>query len=266
LLALTTAFVPHAGSAQQLTGTISGTAYDSAGAVIPNAKVILKNEASGDVRTTVTEADGHFVITAVQPATYQLDVTAPGFQGWEEKDIVMGLADNRAVPNIKLAVGSSSQQVDVVAGVDAVVPTDTAEISSSLNQKMIDDFPLAGRDAGELLKILPGFALNNAGGQGSGFNAKLVGTNNGPAGAYSSNGTQPNGTLAYMLDGANLVDPGNDGTQIANINPTWSATSRCSHRTMAPSTPKAPQSLRPSAGAAARHSTVRPIFTRTIRC
>jgi hypothetical protein len=219
LLALFFALVAAHGYAQQLTGTISGTAYDAAGAVIPNATVVLKNEASGDIRTSVTEADGHFVITAVQPATYQLDVTAPGFQGWEEKDIVMGVADNRAVPNIKLAVGTSSQKVEVVSGVDAVVPTDTAEISTSLNQKMIEDFPLAGRDAGELLKIMPGMALNNGGSQGSSFNARSVGTNNGPVGAYSSNGTQPNGTMAYMLDGANLVDPGNDGTQIANINP-----------------------------------------------
>ena len=99
-----------------------------------------------------------------------------------------------------------------------MVPTDTPEISTSLNEKMINDFPLQGRDAGELLKIMPGMALNNPGGTGSSFNDKIVGSNNGPVGAYSSNGTQPNGTMAYMLDGANLVDPGNFGTQIANIN------------------------------------------------
>ncbi len=37
-------------------------------------------------------------------------------------------------------------------------------------------------------------------------------------GSFSANGTQPNGAMAFMLDGANLVDPGNEGTQIANIN------------------------------------------------
>ena len=66
-------------NAQQLTGTISGTAYDQSGAVVPKAKVVLKNEASGDVRTTVTGDDGHFVITAVQPATYSIEVSAAGF-------------------------------------------------------------------------------------------------------------------------------------------------------------------------------------------
>ena len=78
---------------------------------------------------------------------------------------------------------------------------------------------LGGRDAGELLKMMPGAAFTNGGTQGSGFNPKVTGTNTGPVGNYSLNGTQPYGSMAYMLDGANLVDPGNAGTQIANINP-----------------------------------------------
>src|SRR5271170_1558600 len=211
-------FTPS-GHAQQLTGTLSGTVYDQSGAVVPKANIVLKNESSGDVRTAVSGNDGHFVITAVQPASYSVEISAKGFSSWQENDIVMGVSDTREVPNIKLNIGGNSTQVNVIAGADAIVPTDTAEVSTSLNQQMINDFPLQGRDAGELLKIVPGMALNNGSSQGSGFNDKIVGTNNGPAGAYSSNGTQPYGTLAYMLDGANLVDPGNDGTQIANINP-----------------------------------------------
>ena len=205
--------------AQQITGTISGTAYDQAGAAIAGAQVSLKNEASGDERMATTEQDGHFVITAVQPASYSLKITMKGFSGFQENGIVMNQGDHKEVPNIKLTVGGDTHTVNVVAGADAVVPTDSAEISTSLNTQMIQDFPLQGRDAGELLKIVPGMALNYGGTQGSSFNDKKVGSNNGPVGAYSSNGTQPNGTMAYMLDGANLVDPGNDGTQIANINP-----------------------------------------------
>ena len=203
--------------AQQLTGTLSGTAYDQSGAVIPKANVSAKNEASGDERTSVTDKAGHFAITGVEPANYSITISAAGFSSWEEKGIAMGLGDSRDVPNIKLGIGGSSQSVDVVAGADVQVPTDTAEISTSLNQQMINDFPLAGRDAGELLKVAPGMAINT-GQSASGFTDRAVGSNAGPVGDFSANGTQPNGTMAYMLDGANLVDPGNDGTQIANIN------------------------------------------------
>jgi hypothetical protein len=219
LLILAAAIVGPCAWAQQITGTLSGTAYDQTGAVIPNAKIVLKNEASGDQRSITAEADGHFVITALQPASYSITITAKGFTGFRENGIVINQGDHKEVADIKLAVGGENRQVDVVAGADAVVPTDTAEISTSLNQQMIEDFPLQGRDAGELLKIVPGMALNNGASQGSSFNDQKVGSNNGPVGDYSSNGTQPNGTMAYMLDGANLVDPGNDGTQIANINP-----------------------------------------------
>jgi len=204
--------------AQQLTGTLSGTTYDSTGAAVPNATVTMKNAASGDVRSTVSNGSGYFSITAIQPGTYTVTVSAAGFKAWEQAGVVFALGDSRTLPNIKLQVGQVTETVEITAGADSVVPLDTGEVSTTLNQGMVQDLVLGGRDAGELLKLMPGMALNNGATQGSSFNTKLVGTNNGPVGAYSSNGTQPNGAMAFMLDGANLVDPGNAGTQIANIN------------------------------------------------
>ncbi len=65
--------------AQQLTGTLSGTVYDQSGAVVPDAQILLKNQLSGDTRTAVSGNDGHFVITAVQPASYSITVSANRF-------------------------------------------------------------------------------------------------------------------------------------------------------------------------------------------
>jgi len=210
-------FVSSLGFAQQLTGTLSGTTRDTTGAVVANAKVTMTNQASGDVRSTVSNGAGYFSITAVQPGTYTVAVEAPGFKQWKQDGVVFAQGDNRTLPQIALQVGQVSETVEVTAGALAV-PTDNAEISTSVPEHMVDSFPLGGRDAGELLKIMPGMAFTNGANQGSTFNAKVVGTNSGPVGAFSSNGTQPNGAMAYMLDGANLVDPGNAGTQIANIN------------------------------------------------
>ncbi|MFZ0862639.1 MAG: carboxypeptidase regulatory-like domain-containing protein [Candidatus Sulfotelmatobacter sp.] len=202
---------------QQLTGTLSGTVTDAAGAVVPNAKVTMKNNISGDVRTTVSNGSGYFSITAVQPGTYSVSIEAPGFKTWEQSGIIFAQGDSHTLANIKLEVGQVSETVEIKAGADVVIP-DNSEVSTTLNTEMIQDTPIEGRDAGELLKLMPGMAFNNGGTQGSGFNAKTVGTNSGPVGNFSANGTQPNGAMAFMLDGANLVDPGNAGTQIANIN------------------------------------------------
>ncbi len=71
------------GFAQQLTGTLSGTTKDSTGAVVTNAKITMKNELNGDIRTSVSNGAGYFSITAIQPGTYTVTVSAPGFKEWQ---------------------------------------------------------------------------------------------------------------------------------------------------------------------------------------
>jgi len=205
------------GFGQQLTGTLTGTTMDSTGAVVANAKVTMKNELSGDTRTTVSNGSGYFSITAVQPGSYTVIVSAQGFKTWSQTGVVFAQGDNRTISNISLQVGAVNETVEIQAGALSV-PTDNAEVSTTLNQTLVTDVPILGRDAGELIKLMPGAASTNGLNQGNSFNDKVVGTNTGPVGSYSINGTQPYGSMAFMLDGANLVDPGNAGTQIANIN------------------------------------------------
>jgi len=210
-------FTAFPGFGQQLTGTLSGTTRDTTGAVVANAKVTMTNDLSGDVRTTVSNGTGYFAITAVQPGTYTVSVEAPGFKQWKEAGIVFAQGDDRTMPQIALQVGAVNETVEVSAGA-LVVPTDNAEISTTIPEHMINDFPMGGRDAGELLKIMPGMAFSNGTSQGSSFSTKLVSSASGPVGSFSSNGTQPSGAMSFMLDGTNLVDPGNAGSQMANIN------------------------------------------------
>jgi hypothetical protein len=202
---------------QQLTGTLSGTTKDTTGAVVANAKITMINQASGDMRTTVSNSTGYFSVTAIQPGTYTLTIVAPGFKEWKQAGISFAQGDDRTLPQIALQVGAVTETVEISAG-SLSVPTANAEISATIPENMVNAFPMGNRDAGELLKIMPGMAFSNGTSQGSGFSDKVVGTNSGPIGNFSANGTQPNGAMAFMLDGANLIDPGNAGTQIANIN------------------------------------------------
>jgi len=204
--------------AQNITATLSGIATDQTDARIAGAKVLIKNEASGDLRDTKSDTQGFWSVTALIPGSYTVTISAKGFSPWEENSIVLNQGDSRTVANIHLKIGSESAAVTVISGADAEVPVDTAEISATLNNELVDSAVLTGRDAAELIKMMPGVTFNNAGGVGSGFNSISTGTNNGPAGNFSANGTQPYGSTALMLDGAMLVDPGNAGTQIANIN------------------------------------------------
>jgi hypothetical protein len=204
--------------AQQLTATLSGTAADQTDAHIPGAVVTVTNDATGDVRDTKADSSGFFSVTALIPGTYTVTISAKGFASWKETGVLLNQGDSRNLPNIHLKVGGEATAVTVVSGADAEVPIDNAEISATLNNELVDSATLTGRNAAELIKMMPGVTFNNAGGAGSGYNSQTTGTNNGPAGSFSSNGSQPYGSTAVILDGANLIDPGNAGTQVANIN------------------------------------------------
>ncbi len=203
--------------AQNATGSLSGTVTDASGAVVPNAKVVLTNEATNADRDTIANGSGFFNFAAVQPTTYTLTVSAAGFTTWEEKGIMFHQAATLTVPSIVLQVGNSKQQVEVVSAAEVVIPSDTGQVSQTLNSHMINELAIQGRDAAELIKIMPGMGMNTGLNQ-SMWSSLTTQSNSGPIGAFSAAGTQPNGGMTMTLDGANLLDPGNQGTQTANIN------------------------------------------------
>jgi hypothetical protein len=176
---------------------------------------VVKNDASGDQRTTTADSSGFWSVTALIPGTYTVHVSATNFAPWEINGVVLNQGDSRTVPNIRLKIGGEQTAVTVISGQDAEIPVDTAEISATLNNELVDTATLTGRNAAELIKMMPGVVFSGA---TSGYNSQTTGTNNGPAGQFSANGTQPYGSTDVYLDGANLIDPGNAGTQVANIN------------------------------------------------
>jgi len=205
--------------AQFASGSIGATVTDATGAVVPAAKVTLKNEATGALRDTVTNSAGAFDFPSILPSTYTVTIVAAGLQTYEETGIVLTQGATLRLPTIVLQVQSTKQEVEVVAGADAVVPVDSGQASQTLNKNMIENISIAGRDAAELIKIMPGMGMN------SGLTQSMWGQgsvptqqNTGPIGSFSAQGTQPYGGMTMTSDGANLLDPGNQGTQTANIN------------------------------------------------
>jgi hypothetical protein len=208
-------------SAQLTTGSLSGTVEDSTGAVIPNAKVDLLNEGSGAKRDSISDAAGRFTFAAVDPGSYTVTVTANGFQSWTQKDIPMNPGDNREVHGIQLAVGASSQTVQVAANPSNMMPTDSGELSAILSSKDIQRLSLESRNVSELLKILPGVTtVPNGVGNGVQFDFSANSSTGSAVGVgLSPNGAPYRGGTSYMLDGANIIDPGCNCWSLAVVNP-----------------------------------------------
>ena len=80
--------------AQETTGSISGTVKDPSGAVIPKAKVILRDtEKNVDVRTATTGAGGEFSFAQLPVSQYSLTVEAENFRKFVETGIVPNVND-----------------------------------------------------------------------------------------------------------------------------------------------------------------------------
>src|SRR5437660_5428364 len=122
---------------QTTSAVLSGTVFDASGAVVPNATVTLKNEASGDKRTTVSNGDGYFTFAAVPPATYTLNVEKQGFRTWAAKSIVLNSDDKRNVTGIKLEPGATTETVVVESTSVQVTPTDSGEKSTLINEHIL---------------------------------------------------------------------------------------------------------------------------------
>ena len=201
---------------QTVTSSLSGAVLDASGAVVPGAKVILTDEATGSVQPTTTNGAGRYSYTAIFPGTYTLKVSAKGFSSWQAKGIVLHQNESRTVSDVELKPGATSEEVTVTAETETV-PIDTGASATTLNNTMVSQIAIQGRDAAELIRLMPGMAINS-GLNNTEWNSALTQINNGPIGNFSSSGTQPNGSMQLISNGSVITDAGNQGTQIANVN------------------------------------------------
>jgi hypothetical protein len=194
--------------AQETTGSVSGVVQDSTGAAIPQATVTLTNLQNKSVRKTVSNGTGDFTIPSVaSDLRYQLKITMQGFKTWESQPFPLRPGDRPNFTDIKLQIGEAAAEVTVEATESqAVKPLDTPERSDVITSKDLQTLAIVGRDAGELIETLPGFAMISPGVNNKpAADTAAVGLNNGISGGYSANGAGPGG-LATVLDGVSLTD------------------------------------------------------------
>lgn len=207
----------------QSTASLSGTVRDTLGALVQGARVVLTNEDTKSQWTSRSNGEGFFSFAAIPPATYTLHVSEPGFESWRVTGIVVHPGDSLTVPKIMLKVGRVDVSVTVTAET-AGVTLDSGEHSTLITAGDIKRLATQGRDVAELVSVLPGFTLN-AGtdmqneGAGGLYGYQTMGFGSGQVGAWGANGAAPQqGLVNVTADGANVIDPGDMGGQISNVN------------------------------------------------
>ncbi|HEX4065748.1 MAG TPA: carboxypeptidase regulatory-like domain-containing protein [Acidobacteriaceae bacterium] len=139
-------------------GAIQGTVTDPSGAVVPHATVTATNNATGVAVTRTTTSDGLYQVSPLLPGSYTVSAVASGFRNFQQQNLVV-TAMNTATLNIKLSVGSATQQVTVTSAPPALDTTD-ATLGATINSSVYLDLPILAnnqqRDITSVSNLLPG--------------------------------------------------------------------------------------------------------------
>jgi hypothetical protein len=177
---------------QALSGTIVGTVTDSAGAVVPSAKVTLTNVGTTFARTVETNQDGHYVASSFPTGKITVTVEQPGFQKLVRTGAELTAADTLTI-DLSLQVGNLQQTVEVNAA-STLLQTEEATISSLVSNQQILEMPLNGRTFTQLITLMPG-TTSAAPALTVGGNYNLRANT-----SVSINGSQ-SGNNSYLIDG-----------------------------------------------------------------
>ena len=170
--------------AQNPLGRIAGVIQDPSGAVVPNASVVVTNEATNTMYAAKGSAEGAFLVPSLPAGSYTVQISSTGFNTATYKNVKVDAGKEYSL-TAKLEVKSATESVEVTAGQE-LVNTTTAEVANTVTTQQIQNLPLNGRD-------IVGLISTQAGVGTSGRTSTTI------------NGTRPSWSQV-TLDGINIQD------------------------------------------------------------
>jgi outer membrane receptor protein involved in Fe transport len=181
----------------QSTAVVQGLVTDPSGAVVPNAKIIVRNIATGFERSTETDSSGNYQVAALPVGVYRVEVQASGFGNQAVTDLRLEVSQT-VVQNFPLKVGNVAQEVNVSAEAPVVEST-TTTVGQVISQKTVQEIPLNGRHFVDLGLLIPGSVTPP---QNGFLTAPLRGQG---SFAFNTAGNRED-TVNFMINGVNLND------------------------------------------------------------
>jgi hypothetical protein len=184
---------PGAKGQTSSTGQIVGEATDPTGAVIPGAKVTVREPATGTTRAATTNSVGRYTVPLLSPGNYEVTVTSTGFRTFTDINVAVNAATSTTV-NAKLPLGVATQQVTVESGAEMLQTEDSA-VGNTVNQTSILALPLVNRNYTQILQLNAGISSSLPNAAGLGTNTVDVNAN---GGRVTDN--------SYEMDGLNVTN------------------------------------------------------------
>ena len=135
----------------QANSELTGIVTDQTGAVVPDAKIVLTDPATGSSKTTTSGGTGLYDISGLNPANYNMKVTAKGFESFAQNGIVVNVSST-ARADVKLTVGAETQTVTVEADALAV-QADSNVVSTLISSEQISQIATENRNFAALAAL-----------------------------------------------------------------------------------------------------------------
>jgi len=148
------------GHAQSDTSSISGTVTDPSGAALPNATILVRNDATNAEHTAVTNESGNFNLTNLPSGNYTIRVEASSFQTTTLNNVHIDPSICRRV-DVPMKVGDTKTEVTVEAGVNTI-QTESASVGQLVDQVQVKNIQLNGRNPLYLAQMEPGVVRSNS--------------------------------------------------------------------------------------------------------
>lgn len=143
-------------SAQTVGAAIQGTVVDSQGSAIVNAKVEVRNVATGFTQTILTNDTGRFRVPLLPPGDYEVRVVAQGFQPLLRRGITLAVGQD-VVIDFKPTIGQLESTITIDStGAESAINTTSASLSGLVTKQEIRDLPLNGRSFQQLAVLQTG--------------------------------------------------------------------------------------------------------------
>ncbi|MBI4890402.1 MAG: carboxypeptidase regulatory-like domain-containing protein, partial [Acidobacteria bacterium] len=140
--------------AQETRAIITGTVTDPQGAVMPNAKVEIRNVETNVATTVYTNDAGFFSSPPINPGQYSMTVSASGFKTTVRSGIDLRVGDRVAL-DFPMQLGGTQETVSVTAEAP-MLETSTASHSSTINRDLVASLPTYARNVFELVRYTAG--------------------------------------------------------------------------------------------------------------
>ena len=186
--------------AQETTASLRGAILDPSGARVPSAKVTAIQVETGYSRSSVSDAEGDYLLVLLPIGHYRLEVAAQGFRKYVQEGISLSVDQVAQVP-VHLEIGLPQQTVQVKA--DAGLLATTNDLGETVNDSQTVDLPLNGRNFSQLGLLLPGTAPLTQG-------LQLAGGSMRGGQSYAVNGMRPESN-GFLVDGAENYNTINAG-------------------------------------------------------